>query len=1300
MNEITLEQLIANKIAYRQQCLNDLRTLYMGYTARHPMDKLKEVQRINAEIQRIDNEIAILRRSGAWFDIDMTARRERIRRMTTERIRKQQTLEDKTATLTRETERHMANLQKGVFDSKLLQKLQSLPNEVRRLTEQIKQLDDDMRGLTSLVTTGLMSDQQLGTYAILYNKENYGGDSWIIIDNLSDVDNVIGHCHAIKVGDRTCVELYGQTGYQGISQPIYSDIPQLDTHLNVDQLFKGMNVPKLPGLPSQIGSSRTRLGSSPRSFRLLDASKVAYEGGWAIQTADQKYLSMHDGVVTTRDTVGKTEVFAFKLHRLLTDTEIDVSIEIYDIDTGDSRGSMRIDGVSRFTLVDEVNTGRRLISLKDDERWLTYDTDTRTFSFTTDATERAILRRAIKVAANERVIGTLLAGEVALYEHQNYWGKTWVFYRDFANFGSVLSLNNRVSSIRVGKGTGATIYRNEDYKQPEFNLGNAMIGSLIPDSISMDNIGNTIVDEFQRTIEDKRIRYSKESIYQDMPTLTDSDVGDDAISAIRVWTITHSLPHYCTLSQDYRLRAGELSTFSSYRVTLDIPVDVETVTITATDRVTIQHEGKTYTIDEDQNHVFNVTTIPSLLLTMPARGLQMPALKVRTDTMPSDTYFLIFPDEGAHRRLLDLPPDALATATDRQGRSIVTNEQLSSQQMNMFQQAIQTTLQSVRYETTLGSDERGLNTSVFNEEAWVLDFGEIESTRLTRISHVPLSVRASSRSVSKKQETTIFEDIAGWFNQLGETIEDVVIEPALEWGDNVLSITIETAKEVVKFIVSTAEAVLEFIEGILAFIGIQLKAFIEFLEYTFDWDAILKTQTVFNSAIEQGTRYAATFVNKVQVDVMAYLDDVESNTLAFFDDNIEELGGSIQIHEAEDTPVTNAINEAIDKVMWVIDKLNEYAADIADMLPSLDIDLDIINQLKEIQRQILTLAGDSAKNIINVIDSFIKLIELIIEDPSNLAAALSGLLSIFRQLVATGLEMAKGVINLVLESVSLIIATLNAFLNLPLPIPFFADLFASITDGEKLTVRNIFTLILAIPTSAISQNTIGRVLFDGQLPQFISDTNPPTFSKPSAPDTTHRDLSIAVAVLSIINNKISVTLDCLSPVVDTDALTKTLSFLTELTCMITNVIQNILQWILVGYGDGGIKSKVISSISMLIDVIAFCVPNNRSGLRRAPQDGSDRQEFLLRLATELGALSAIINSMEFIMEFEDKPAAIMGHISNIVAYLPDGFAMCRSQDILERTKGKSFGVFVGASSVNAVVQITAASFVLGEQVTR
>lgn len=368
---------------------------------------------------------------------------------------------------------------------------------------------------------------------------------------------------------------------------------------------------------------------------------------------------------------------------------------------------MNLNDLQNLILVEETDAGFRKFSLlTENKQWMLYKPDEDRFTTTTVDEERTIFCFSIKIADDESQVGELLQGEIALYENPNYWGKAWVFYKDYADFERVINLNDEVSSIRLGPLTGATIYREAHF-----------------------------------TAEDRKA--GKQDVVSDLPSLEKEQVGEDQISSMDLWRIVppggSDISLKCCLSQDFRGSGDGFMEYSAYRTTLRLSPTVKTVEVWATDETDIEVDDQTYHVDEDHSVSLKPNLIRCIVITIDAvvspdgedpRGtLFAPGLKIRTDTMLPNERVVIFPHQEVHGRLASLEKDQLwnASFTDKDDKvKYVIKDRTSPQKkadVANVQSMIATIMSTVRYsQGTAGSWEQSITPEGLKGKSYALDF--------------------------------------------------------------------------------------------------------------------------------------------------------------------------------------------------------------------------------------------------------------------------------------------------------------------------------------------------------------------------------------------------------------------------------------------------------------------------------------------------------------------------------------------------------------------------------------------------
>ena len=121
----------------------------------------------------------------------------------------------------------------------------------------------------------------------------------------------------------------------------------------------------------------------------------------------------------------------------------------------------------------------------------------------------------------------LSPGEVALFTEINYQGEVYILRNNFSNFSKVIGLDESISSVKVGPGTGVTLFSDAGFQG------------------------------------------DREDILQDLDTMTGTDIGGDNISSIQIWDVVplseHGIRSKTGLRKSYRsLPEGGVEEFNSY----------------------------------------------------------------------------------------------------------------------------------------------------------------------------------------------------------------------------------------------------------------------------------------------------------------------------------------------------------------------------------------------------------------------------------------------------------------------------------------------------------------------------------------------------------------------------------------------------------------------------------------------------------------------------------------------------------------------------------------------------------------
>ena len=606
-----------------------------------------------------------------------------------------------------------------------------------------------------------------------------------LTQNVEDLTHFSNSLKELRVGNNTGVTLYQRKSFKGTAQKCYADLPDIRL---------------------------SRLKNFPSSIRIWSTIGEPFTGKWLIKAPDGQFLSHGKSFLTTAPRRSFKELFRF--HHNLQKAQLQL---IPGSDQENAFFKVSPEADSAYLFIDDSDSLQDEFTLinQQNNKWLALGTDS-TFSWTEQKDDRAVFIRLAKMADNEGQVGELAPGEVALYEHVAYHGKTWILSNsakdrsgNYTHLTNFQNLNDQTSSIRLGPDTGVTLFK---------------------------HINN-------RVTEGKR-EEEIEDIVKNVPDLRESQIGNDTVSSIKIFTTIAPedvFTSYTTkLSQDYRMVGDKLEEFSSYRTILRFEPDAGEIEVSATDLTQIEVEGITYDIDEERAVTLSPNELNLIMITSEADGLNTPGLKIRTNEMALNERVVIFPNKEAHQQIAELENDALWNATDTQGNLIVDRKAHTKEEVASAQNTIKRVMATVAYtdnapvaNSRVQSSNRTVSGNTINNP-WELKFGAIEDNTTTlpdgfRRSKPPSKVIVKSpikenqissdewqkllSQATSSEETTIPQTSGlgtsnliaakSVFRRIGRKIKNAIKKAA--------SVVIGTVKDVVHVIVKTAEGIIDFV---------------------------------------------------------------------------------------------------------------------------------------------------------------------------------------------------------------------------------------------------------------------------------------------------------------------------------------------------------------------------------------------------------------------------------------------------------------------------------------------------------
>lgn len=912
----------------------------------------------------------------------------------------------------------------------------------------------------------------------------------LLKQDVADLSRFSSQFQKLRLGPGTGATLYKGTDFGGVAQKLYADIPEIRF---------------------------TKLGDFPRSVHLWSAAGEPFTGKWVIKAPNGQYLSRRGAALVTAPHRLLDELFTFHYNPIYDRPQL--------LPVTDQEGLLlKVENKAAVLLVDDTESDPEAFSIVGTlpDQWLQLS-ENGPFSWTSAYEDRAIFFRAAKLADNEGQVGELAPGEVALYEHRAYHGRTWILsnsendlagnYRDLRSFHS---LNDQVSSIRVGPKTGVTLFK---------------------------HVNNRVADaNREEEIED---------IIENVPDLKESQVGDEAISSIKIFSAIAPediFASYTTrLSQDYRMVDNKLEEFSAYRTTLRFePGSASEVEVSATDLTTIEVEGTTHEIDEVRSVTLKPNELNFIMITSEADGLNTPGLKIRTSEMADNEQVVIFPNQEAHQQIASLDDDALWNAKDAQGNLIVDRTAHSQAEVASVQNTLKRVTATVAYKDAAPSASQGGSRVLSSErvvsgdaiaQPWELKFkpepdegerrqSKAQSAILKSRGLVAASVAANRPENGGIEEATVSEDdFARLLSQATSSESAPIEEPdgkdtqlpgVIGFGGTrriggikrlrigrrirnaikkaksvvvgavkgVVHFVVRTATEVIDFVVDTAEKVAEFVEAVIEKVVNGIKKFIEFLQFLFDWDDILNTQRYLKRMINSGLDAATQLAKSAKEPVSEFIDDMQDTVEDGMNTLVKLLGGNPSEAETFDFKLPEAAE-------WFLSKLfGGVKQDSANPIPNAATGQNDGSAIGIFMATLLSAGEDVIGMALRAFEGLTEAITALVTNPLKPQLALIAIIEALRDVVIQFLDLIETLLHGFLDLMGEAVQQLKDLINAPINIPFISALFKLLGAGD-LTILNVTTLLLAIPITVISKLAFGKKPFQGTAtPDFVALSQP------------------------------------------------------------------------------------------------------------------------------------------------------------------------------------------------------------------
>ncbi len=533
----------------------------------------------------------------------------------------------------------------------------------------------------------------------------------------------------------------------------------------------------------------------------------------------------------------------------------------------------------------------------------------------------------------------------------------------------------------------------------------------------------------------------------------------------------------------------------------------ERLQLWATEHVEVEVDGRVYPINPNNYQSFTADDKGELTVVLAAKELRAPALSVWAGFMHRDERYTIPLDREVHKRLSELKPDDLSEPRMLNWKPGYQEKALVKEGYKPHAPKVATAIQHVMSVTQepehrMRAGVRAKRTGLLTDRRNFSDMRQVDETPMSDrvdslrtmrhiVRQVPLEPEGFRESLSG---TLAFENSIGFlFSKqnfdlrplksiadveaafprllmqeeevplLGNIFEDAwnFIENAAEaaWREakkiaiyiaDTVTLVVEYADKVVKKVVASVKEAIDAVVHILKMIEALIEEVIHFLMLLFDWSAILDAHKILKKVANSQLKAVRQITARGKDDFLKRITGAFNGSPPPVDlskhSSREMSAASCRANDPH-PQVQAQVNSVHGK--YVNDKVDDRRDEIDfGVKPSL-------NPIETVDESATSMALAMAGSLTGALS-----------DPLGISFA--DIYQNIKDLISGDIDkIIKRLLSSALidfDKVGKALDCVEAVLNAPIEIPFLTKLYRWITDGEQLTLMDVFCLAMAIPT--------------------------------------------------------------------------------------------------------------------------------------------------------------------------------------------------------------------------------------------
>lgn len=360
-----------------------------------------------------------------------------------------------------------------------------------------------------------------------------------------------------------------------------------------------------------------------------------------------------------------------------------------------------------------------------------------------------------------------------------------------------------------------------------------------------------------------------------------------------------------------------------------------------------------------------------------------------------------------------------------------------------------------------------------------LHFGlRIERGRAQYLAYTPELAAQTGERLAKSATTTFagtWGDAWNFIKQAGADLAhgfEVVISTIGKAVNAVVKFVIQGVTYIFNGTAHLVQEVFSMVEGVFSTIGVVYDDLVQWLGYLFDWEDILRTQKAIKRTLDFGFNMQKIGAQAIRTRADHFIETLKSTGDAAIDKIIASLspaltlgvvGGQTQLSPEQKS--VNSHNTIFNSLMDNADTgtLHDMPVTTADV---------ITEALRRIEQELEGFVESS-----KITTMLNRMRQMPLDMKSFLSTSTALILELVKELADLALNVAKDLIDAVLDILTVQINNLQAAFNARWDVPLLSALYKKLTHGEELSTASLLSLIMAVPITPLYKIVRGSTPF-------------------------------------------------------------------------------------------------------------------------------------------------------------------------------------------------------------------------------